>query len=83
MKIYVKSIEIIASIQSDGKLTPIRFRIERNDGSRDVVYIDRVMDRKNERTSGDETILFVCEAEGKICEIKYNKITCRWMLFKV
>lgn len=81
MKIFARPIDVIVSF-NNGELTPVRFRVDRNNKTQVVVNIDRVIDRKFERIAGCETILFRCEAMGKQCELKFDISTCKWMLFK-
>lgn len=82
MKTFARSIDVIVSSDFNGELTPIRFRVDRKDGSQAVVNIDKVISRKEERVAGCPTILFTCEASGKSCELKFDKETCKWMLFR-
>jgi hypothetical protein len=82
MRTFAMPIDVIVSFKENGELTPVRFRVDRKDGSQAVVNIDRIMDRKFERIAGYETILFTCEAEGKTFEIKFDISSCKWMLFR-
>lgn len=63
-------------------MVPIKFRVNRKDGSQAVANIDKITNRKFERIAGYETILFVCEADGRYCKLKFDKSSCKWMLFK-
>jgi hypothetical protein len=44
--------------------------------------IDRVIERRLDRTGEYEAIVIMCEAEGKKCELKFWKEDCKWMLFR-
>lgn len=82
MKIFARPIDVIADFKENGDVNPIKFRVNRKDGSQVVVSIDRVIDKKFEKIAGCPTILFTCEASGKRCELKFWKGDCKWMLFK-
>lgn len=82
MRTFARPIDVIVSFKDNGELTPVRFRVDRKDGSQVVVNINKVIVRKFERIAGYETILFTCETEGKSCELKFDKSTCKWVLFR-
>jgi len=81
MKVSARPIDVIVSF-NNGELTPVRFRVNRKDGSQVVVNIDKINNRKFERIAGYETILFNCETDDKACELKFDKSTCKWVLFR-
>jgi hypothetical protein len=82
LRTFAIKIDVIAKFKENGDVDPIRFRVDRKDGSQAVVNIDRVIERKHEKIAGCPTILFSCEAEGKSCELKFWQEDCKWMLFR-
>lgn len=82
MRIFARPIDCIIRTDLDGEITPIRFRVAKKNKTETVVNVDRVIDRVYKKIAGEPTILFKCIAAGKPCELKYFKVTCKWMLFR-
>lgn len=86
MKIYMKPIEMIAWFTEAGKPHPIRYRY-REDHQYQMVRVDRVLQRSEEKLAGNRTIIYRCQSliQGaeKIYELKYEISTCRWYLYKI
>lgn len=86
MKVVAKKIEMIAYFKQDGKINPIRFRIEEEDKS-EVIKISKIMDIQLEKLCGNKMWVFTCIAviEGieKIFELKYDVENCSWVLYKI
>ena len=86
MKIVAKEIEVI-SIMTKGLITPLRLRMPRDDETLQAIKIDKVISRKQEKLAGNLMIVFECQSLiGEIekrYQLKYELLTCRWMLFKI
>jgi len=44
-----------------GNVTPLRFKMEKEDGSFKVVKIDKIIDRAKEKLDGNNMIVFSCQ----------------------
>lgn len=76
MKILNKPIKVMAIFYTDGKIEPVKFRMDDK-----VVKVDRVMKSYEEKIVGNSRIVFVCiQNEKDIYEMKYELDT--WYLFK-
>ncbi|BCZ47233.1 hypothetical protein psyc5s11_33000 [Clostridium gelidum] len=86
MKVVAKKIEMIAYFKKDGKITPIKFRIEEEDKCQ-VIKIGKIISTDLEKLCGNKMWVFTCSAvvDGveKIFELKYDFEGCRWVLFKI
>lgn len=87
MKVVAKPIEVISVMDIKGVITPLRLRIIRDDESLQVIKVDKVISRKQEKLAGNFMTVFTCksliENVEKIYEIKYELGTCKWILFKI
>jgi len=87
MKVVAKPIEVISVMDTKGNITPLRLRIQRQDESLQVIKVDKVITRANEKFAGNRMTVFTCQSlvEGieKRYELKYELDTCRWILFKI
>jgi hypothetical protein len=78
MKIVNKPIKVMAIFQADGKIEPIKFRLEEN-----VVYIKKVVKTYEEKIVGNKRVVFVCEHNNcELYELKYELDSKVWYLFK-
>ena len=86
MKVVAKEIEVI-SVMSKGLITPLRLRIIKDDESLQVIKVDKVITRAQEKLAGNLMIVFVCQSLvgdiEKRYELKYEMNTCRWVLWKI
>lgn len=86
MKIIAKPIEVIC-LMNKGIITPLRLRIIREDESLQVIKVDKVITRTQEKLAGNLMIVFVCQSlienVEKKYELKYELNTCKWVLFKI
>ena len=85
MKLLNKAIDMVCVFEK-GNVSPIRFRIEENKELR-VIKIKKVINRGNVKVAGQEFLLFTCMVEQnnleQICEIRFNKISTTWFLYKI
>lgn len=78
MKIINEPIKVMAVFNTDGKIEPVKFRIDDQ-----VVRIEKIMKSYEENIVGNTRIVFVCLHKGKdIFELKYEVDTKTWYLFK-
>ncbi len=82
MKNVSKEIEVIAYFDSDGRIKPLKFRIE-EDGSYPIIKISKIISASIE----NRMIVFNCNSVigevEKIFEIKYDIENCTWILWKI
>jgi len=87
MKVVAKPIEVISVMDTKGNITPLRLRIQRDDESLQVIKVDKVITRANEKFAGNRMIVFTCQSLvgdiEKKYELKYELETCKWILFKI
>lgn len=88
MKTITKPIAVTAYTDSEGIIRPIGFDIQLKDSEEIKTYkILKVLSCNFNGFSGNKVLLYECEAEieGKIkkCELKYEKDTCVWKLFRI
>lgn len=87
MKTLAKCIEMISWTEEDGKIHPLRFKLDGNNGEKQTYKVQRVYTSELERLAGNKTYKFVCEIVVnntlKLCELRYELDTCRWILFKI
>lgn len=78
MKIINEPIKVMAVFNTDGKIEPVKFRIDDQ-----VVRIEKIMKSYEENIVGNTRIVFVCLHKGKdIFELKYEVDSKTWYLFK-
>ncbi|NLK95242.1 MAG: hypothetical protein GX275_08640 [Clostridiales bacterium] len=87
MKVLAKPIDMIAWFKDSGKLNPIKFRLEGEDGTIKIIKINKIIKTANEKIAGNPMQIFTCTAiingVEKIFELKYEVEKCRWYLFKI
>lgn len=80
-------IEVISVFSPDGKITPLRFRMEDEEHCLQTVSISQVVCEKPIRYAGVDAIEYLCKAfkEGKekLFALRYTVRTHRWTLFRV
>jgi len=87
MKTLAKPIEMISWTEEDGRVHPLRFKIENKEGAKNVYKIKQIYSSELEKIAGNKTYKFTCEISingyNKICELRYDLESCRWNLFKL
>ena len=77
MKTLMTPIEVIAHFDLDGKLRPLRLKLEG-----EVVRIEQVVSMTEDKLAGNRMLCFRCQSEFdgelKPFEIKYEVGTCKW-----
>jgi len=87
MKLIAKPIDILVWFAQDGEITPIRFRILNEQQVWQIIKVDRIISTHQERKASNPIIIYKCQSTingvCKIFELKYEKNTCLWTLFKI
>lgn len=87
MKVVAKPIEMIAWYCEDGTPNPVRFRLKSDDESYQTIKVDKIIKRDIEKLAGNLRQVFTCSSVvngvEKIFELKYELLTCKWILFKI
>lgn len=82
MKLLAKEIEIITVFDKYGNIKPVRFRTDDN-----VIKIDRVNDIAESKFAGENALIYKCQSfikdSEKLFELKFDKRTCKWYLYKM
>lgn len=86
MKTAARPIEMICEFLRDGTIDLQRFRVEGKNGLQ-VIYVDRVINYEIDNYAGNKMRKYTCESEinGKkwTYVIKYELLTCKWLLFTI
>jgi len=87
MEVLSLPIEMVSYTDKKGSMRPIRFRLQIDDQSMQVIKIDKVILKEIEKFAGNIMVVYQCQSliENviKLFEIKYELSTCKWILFKI
>lgn len=87
MKVLAKPIEMVAWFDFKGQIHPVRFRLIDEEGRYRTVVVKAVQARKSERLAGNPMLVYLCRGtfgdKEVLFELKYEKDTDRWTLFKM
>ena len=61
-KLVAKPIKVLSIMDTKGNITPLRFKMETEDESYQVIKIDKVINRTNETFAGNNMIIFNCQS---------------------
>lgn len=82
-----QQIEMISVCGTDGKLTPLRFRMEDESQCLRTVAITQVVCMKVIQYAGIDAIQYLCKAmldgRERLFELRYTIATHRWSVFRV
>lgn len=85
--VIMKPIEMIALVDREGIIRPLRYRILAEDQSLAVYKVDQVLSRTEEKLAGNKMFIYRCQGEingiNRSFELKYESSTCRWFLYRV
>lgn len=86
MKVLAKEIEVIRWFDKSGDITPIKFKYENADGENEVIKVDKVITKTDERLCGNKAIIFDCQSviDGleRRYQLKFFIEEHRWLLWK-
>jgi len=78
MKILNQPIKVMAIFHPDGKIQPIRFRLDE-----EAITVEKIIKSYEEKLVGNKRVVFVCLHNGKdMYELKYEIGSNIWFLFK-
>ncbi|MBU5317602.1 hypothetical protein KQI30_15225 [Clostridium bornimense] len=84
MKAIAKTVEMVAWFDNKGKINPVKFKVEEDDDSK-VIKINKILRRDFERLADNPMWKFTCSSiiDGieSSYNLKYDLMTCRWLLF--
>jgi hypothetical protein len=84
LKVVAKKIEVIALFGDI--ITPIKFRHVNEQGETEVIKVNKVITRVDEKLCGNRAIIFDCQSvigeTEKRYQIKYFIEECKWVLWK-
>lgn len=87
MKMIMKEIEMIAYFQKEGMPEPLRYRIADEQGELQVVHVDRVLWKKEDKRAGNLMLTYACQSafDGveRRYELRYEAGTFRWFLSRM
>ncbi|MGX7745852.1 hypothetical protein [Rhodopseudomonas parapalustris] len=87
MKVVAKPIDVVVWFAKDGMPNPVKIRLLAEDKSEMVYKINKIVNVEKIKLAGNPTIVFTCQGEiksvEKLFEIRYENLTCKWMLFKI
>jgi len=87
MKTIMRPVETLFWMETDGKLNPLRFRLEGQDGESIVIRVERILSRTEERRAGNPLVIYGCQGEvqGRMrrFELRYEIRACTWYLYKI
>lgn len=86
MKILMRPIEVLVLSKTDGNLRPLRFRIENKNGGLTVVHVEQILSQDENNWAGNPMVIYNCQGQiedkQRHFDLKYEKKTCKWWLYK-
>ncbi len=80
-------VEMICVCGVDGRLTPLRFRMENEDNCLQTVVVTQVLMSKPIQYAGIDAIQYLCKTVAEdaehLLELRYTVKTHRWSIFRV
>jgi len=80
-------IEMISVCAADGRLTPLRFRVENEEHCLQTVSVLQVLSTKHIQYAGIDALQYLCKAiideRERLFELRYTIKTHRWSLFRM
>lgn len=87
MELHNTPIDVICMIDKTGKLTPIKFRLEKENGSITTVKINEVVYHKENKYAGYTTFDYGCKVTideiDQLIELRYFVVEHVWKINKV
>lgn len=81
------NVEMISVCGADGRITPIRFRMEGEDREMHVVPISQIMYCNPIQYAGIDALQYLCKGrvreEERLFELRYTLKTHCWSIFRV
>lgn len=87
MKVINQPISVISWTKKDGTLLPFKIRLKGEHEQDVTLMIDKILTTHKEKVAGRELIRFTCQIKiqglVKLCELRYEKSSMCWSLFKI
>lgn len=87
MKVLAKPIDVVAWFTKEGTPRPVRFRITNEEENETVVKVDKILHVDREKLAGNHMLVYRCQGTingvERVYELKYELLTCKWILFKI
>jgi Uma2 family endonuclease len=87
MKILMRPIEVLVWSEPDGNQRPLRFRLENKDGELVVVHVEQILSQTENGWAGNPMVIYDCQRlignRQRRFELKYEKKTCKWWLYRI
>lgn len=87
MKVYNKPISVVSITDFEGNITPVKWKIETNDGEMVIYKITHIFNVDKRRSLGKESIVFSCmtilNSIEKSCKIQYRSDETTWFLLSI
>ena len=88
MKIVAKPIKTMVVFEYEGRMPiPYKFKLQRDDGSEQLIKIDKRIDSYRQKIAGIETVIYECQSviDGieKRYKLKYILSDYRWQLYAI
>jgi len=87
MRTNPREVEVLASFDQSGNVRPLRFRIEDDMGEKRTIKVDRIIQLEVEKLAGNIMIKYRCQSimnnQERVFELKYERDTYKWYLFKM
>lgn len=88
MKIVAKPIKTMVVFEYEGKTPiPYKFKLQCDDGSEQLIKIDKRIDSYRQKIAGIETVIYECQSviDGieKRYKLKYILSDCKWQLYAI
>lgn len=82
MNIISNEIDTISMFDKQGVITPLKFKYNNT-----VIKVDKVLLTTENRIAGQNALVFRCKSyindKETIYELKYDRLTCIWYLYKM
>ncbi len=86
MKVINQEVELLC-LFDEGVPSPIRLRLTNEEGQKQVVKIDKVIQRDFEKLAGNRMYVYTCQCEIndvlRTITLKYELDTCKWFIYKM
>ena len=88
MKIVAKPIKTMVVFEYECRMPiPYKFKLQRDDGSEQLIKIDKRIDSYRQKIAGIETVIYECQSviDGieKRYQLKSILSDCRWQLYAI
>lgn len=86
MKVINQEVETLCLFE-EGIPSPLRMRLTNEAGEKQVLRIDKVLQRDFEKLAGNKMYVYTCQCEinqiSRIITLKYELDTCKWFIYKM